>query len=160
MTKNYKKNIFKIIIRPKLNIRSRQWWIKKTVYLSIILKSFIPRENKVFKNSIQASILLTTNKEIQDLNKKYRKKNKATDVLSFHLTENEQLKQKYLGDIVISVQKARLQAKERSVSVEEELLMLLIHGFLHLIGYDHEKLKDEKIMFSLQSKILKKIMLT
>ncbi len=160
MTKNYKKNIFKIIIRPKLNIRSRQWWIKKTVYLSIILKSFIPRENKVFKNSIQASILLTTNREIQDLNKKYRKKNKATDVLSFHLTENEQLKQKYLGDIVISVQKARLQAKERSVSVEEELLMLLIHGFLHLIGYDHEKLKDEKIMFSLQSKILKKIMLT
>lgn len=77
------------------------------------------------------SILFTDNSEIQNLNAQFRNKNKPTDVLSFEGDES------YLGDLVISVEKAKRQAREFSCSLQEELVRLIIHGFLHLHGYDH-----------------------
>ncbi|GEM_PF-402403 len=158
MIKNHNsKNLFEVILRPNLKIRSRQWWKRKTKEISLILRKNLPKKDIRFSKIFKATLLLTNNKEIQNLNKIHRKINKPTDVLSFHLNKREQLNQKYLGDIIISIEKAKKQAIEQNKTIEEELIMLIIHGFLHLIGYDHEKIKDERIMFSLQDKILNKI---
>ena len=80
-------------------------------------------------------LILTTNDEIQALNKTYRGIDKPTDVLSFPLSQAPHAP---LGSIVISVEKAQEEAKELGHSVEEEIALLFLHGLLHLLGYDHE----------------------
>lgn len=82
----------------------------------------------------ELSVLVTGNDEIRALNKEYRRIDKATDVLSFPMEDTEML-----GDIVISYEKTLSQAREFKVTVDEELGRLLVHGLLHLIGYDHVK---------------------
>ena len=104
---------------------------------------------KKWKNkNIELSILFVTDAKIQRLNQKYRHKNRSTDVLSFSLLEGEgaQMTPSLLsmGDIVISPQKAMRDAKKEGVTFEYKLKFLLIHGFLHLLGYDHEKSKKEE----------------
>ncbi len=94
-------------------------------------------------------ITFVGDKAMQRLNSKFRGKNKTTDVLSFPLHEARVArKQKvFLGDLVISLPTCAKQAKEHKKSFEKELLFLIIHGFLHLLGYDHEKsVKEEKLM--------------
>lgn len=86
-------------------------------------------------------LYLTESKEIKALNKRYRKKNTATDVLSFPSGQDG-----LLGSIVIDVQTAKRQAKKYKHSVRRELQELFIHGLLHLHGFDHEKKKDASIM--------------
>ena len=148
--------IFDVIIRPEIRIKSRQWWIHKLQKIKKKLRKFLPRKNHHLNQS-SLTLLLTNNKEIQKLNKKYRKINKPTDVLSFHLIKKEQLNKKYLGDIVISIETARKQAHQKKKSLEEEIIMLIVHGYLHLLGYDHLSKKEAKVMFSLQNKVLKDI---
>ena len=80
---------------------------------------------------------------MQSLNRQYRKKNKPTDVLSFPLAD--ELQPTLLGDVVISVETAARQAQRRGHSLREELQVLLIHGILHLLGYDHEVSRREAI---------------
>ncbi len=80
-------------------------------------------------------LILTTDEEIKELNKTYRNKNKATDVLSFPL---ENIPGMPLGSIVISVDTAKKGAEEFGHSIEDEIKLLFIHGLLHLLGYDHE----------------------
>ncbi len=80
-------------------------------------------------------LILTTDEEIRELNKTYRNKNKATDVLSFPL---ENIPGMPLGSIVISVDTAKKGAVEFGHSIEDEIKLLFIHGLLHLLGYDHE----------------------
>ena len=96
---------------------------------------------------------------MRELNKKYRGKDKSTDVLSFSMREGETFpsnEKENLGDIVISLDYARRQAKEFEVSLEDEIRRLLVHGCLHLLGYEHEGVDEEvaKEMFDLQEKIL------
>ena len=79
----------------------------------------------------EISVLFTDDSELRELNKNFRGKDKPTDVLSFPSEGS------YLGDLAISVQTARRQAKEFQVSLQEELIRLIIHGILHLHGYDH-----------------------
>jgi len=109
---------------------------------------------------IEISVLFTDDKFIRSLNNKYRGIDKPTDVLSFSLqggaikspkVESDKL----LGDIIISVETARRQADTLNHSMEKELTILLIHGLLHLTGYDHGKNEDYKIMQEKESKILK-----
>ncbi len=104
------------------------------------------------------SVILTDNKNIHNLNKKYRNIDKETDVISFALEdENKEdfnLKNRSLGDIYISVEKAIAQSKEYKHSRTRELSFLAVHGLLHLLGYDHMNKKDEKIMFKKQELIL------
>jgi probable rRNA maturation factor len=76
--------------------------------------------------------------EIRELNKTYRKKDKATDVLSFPLNEKGSDGRFYLGDIVISIPRAREQAAELGHPLDRELEILAVHGFLHLLGYNHD----------------------
>jgi len=80
----------------------------------------------------EVTVLFTDNDEIQELNEAFRKKNKPTDVLSFPMPDDD-----YLGDMVISVEKAESQSITFECSLQEELVRLLIHGFLHLNGLDH-----------------------
>lgn len=98
------------------------------------------------KDLFQVSVLFVNDATIHKLNRKFRGKNKPTDVLSFPQVENlrGKLFSPSLGDIVISLDTAKTQAKEFGVSLYEELLRLLIHGTLHLAGYDHEKVSASK----------------
>ena len=104
------------------------------------------------------NVILTDNKEIKEINAKYRNINKETDVLSFALEdekeENTFLNKRILGDIYISVDKAKSQSKEYRHSLIRELSFLSVHGLLHLLGYDHIEKEDEKIMFKKQELIL------
>lgn len=147
---------FQIVIRPQAKIKSRQWWINSYKKINRLLNLYLPKIKSSFFRKKGLSLLLTNDKEIRDLNKKFRKKNKPTDVLSFQLERNNQIKQKYLGDIIISAETARKQAHTKGVSIDKELKMLFIHACLHLLGYDHMTKKEAKIMFLLQEKILGK----
>ncbi|MBP9802284.1 rRNA maturation RNase YbeY [Patescibacteria group bacterium] len=88
---------------------------------------------KRFKLKSSISIALVSPKEIQDLNKVYRHKNKVTDVLSFNIDSEENL-----GEIVICLEQAKKQALANKKTLKSELKLLTVHGILHLLGYDHE----------------------
>ena len=105
-------------------------------------------ESKYFHPSANVnslSVVLTDDIEIHELNRCYRGKDKPTDVLSFSQLEgNEGVCSDSLGDIVISIDTAKRQAIKFKCSFEEELLRLLVHGVLHLFGYDHERVSASK----------------
>ncbi|NMC64418.1 MAG: rRNA maturation RNase YbeY [SAR324 cluster bacterium] len=93
----------------------------------------------------ELSLLFCDNSCIRELNRHYRKKDKATDVLSFSQLEGtDSGLSSVLGDIVISTEYAAVEAKKRKVSLDQEILRLLIHGILHLFGYDHERVSNTK----------------
>lgn len=107
------------------------------------------------------SVLFVDEERIQEINREYRKIDKATDVISFALNDERELLQDFeelafhLGDILICIDIAEKQAEEYGHSYEREMCFLVIHGFLHLVGYDHNTLEEEQAMFSLQETILK-----
>ncbi|MEZ0372182.1 MAG: rRNA maturation RNase YbeY [Candidatus Sericytochromatia bacterium] len=100
----------------------------------------------------ELSLTLTDNTMMQTLNQHYREIAKPTDVLAFP----QDMENNLLGDIIISVEKAKEQAAEKQHSLEYEIALLATHGFLHLMGYDHAEEEDEKIMFALQDELLNK----
>ena len=100
----------------------------------------------------ELSLALIGNVEMRKLNARYRRKDYPTDVLSFPIEGT--LPSRLLGDVIISVEKAREQAKERRHTRHEEIVTLLIHGIVHLLGYDHERsAKDARAMKRLENKI-------
>ena len=119
-----------------------------------IIKNVLTR---VGVNNAEISIAFVNDCEIKKLNKQYRGKNKVTDVLSFiYQIPDTKYKIPLNGEIIICYPQAVRQAKEGGHSVEEEIKLLLVHGLLHLCGYDHEKsLKEAKKMENLQSQIVK-----
>jgi len=109
----------------------------------------------------EVSILLLDDRAIAGLNAQYLKKAGPTDVISFPMHDGAcpAIQPQLLGDIAISLETAERQAAERGVSFEEEMASLLIHGMLHLLGYDHETSPtDKKRMLSLQEKILARVL--
>ena len=108
------------------------------------------------------SVSFVDNKYIHKINKKYRGIDRPTDVISFAFVDAEGNYDKILsspgvvvlGDIYISIDKAKEQAEEYGHSLHRELSFLFVHGLLHLLGFDHMKEEDEKIMFNLQDEIL------
>ncbi len=131
-------------------------------------KSKIKNPNKYFKIKLnklskmtlfkgkkqEFSILLTNNKKMKSLNYKFRKKNKPTDVLSF-ATENIKRKNIYIGDIAISFEIIQKRSKTSNFFLEFDKTW--VHGYLHLIGYDHKILKDFKQMTKKENLVLKHI---
>ena len=99
-------------------------------------------------DNVELSILLCDDGFIQELNRTYREMDKPTDVLSFSMKEGEQLgsNPELLGDVIISVETAVNQAKTARITPLAEVTSLLIHGVLHLLGYEHHTSKDEKKM--------------
>jgi probable rRNA maturation factor len=105
------------------------------------------------RDQVELSIALIDNAEMRKLNSKYRQKDYPTDVLSFPADEDLP-HSRMLGDVVISVPKAQEQARERGRTLDEEMITLLIHGVVHLLGYDHERsAKDARIMTRVEKKI-------
>ena len=108
----------------------------------------------VERDQAELCVVLVANREIRKLNAKYRKKDYPTDVLSFPAGGELPTGVQLVGDVVISVEKAKEQAKERRRTLNEEMVTLLIHGIVHLLGYDHERsAKDARIMGSLEKNI-------
>lgn len=116
--------------------------------------------NFLKKKDAEVSVHLIGDRKIKKINADYRGKNKVTDVLAFAMQEGKQMDDKDLGDIFISVPQVKRQSKKQKISYEEELVRMLVHGVLHLNGYDHMEEKDEKKMFSLQEKLVKKLIHT
>jgi probable rRNA maturation factor len=108
-------------------------------------------------SKVELSIVLVSDAQIKRLNKLYRNKDKPTDVLSFPIGEKVE-DWLILGDIVISVDTAKRQAQELGHSLEEELKRLLVHGLVHLLGYDHELGgEEEKKFFELEESVLREL---
>ena len=140
---------------------------EKKEYEEIIRKVLTQcfREEQLETTKLSITVLLTTPENIQKINKEYRNIDKATDVLSFPIFEKDELNQKLeendfqyediLGDIIISIEKVQEQAKEYEHSFERELSYMLVHGFYHLMGYDHIQAEDKKMMRPKEDKILK-----
>ncbi|MDZ7835877.1 MAG: rRNA maturation RNase YbeY [Alkalibacterium sp.] len=115
--------------------------------------------------SAEISVTIVDNEKIREINRNYRDKDAVTDVISFALEDDEDIFAamdmeedeipRDLGDIFISYDRAVEQAEDYGHSVDRELGFLLVHGFLHLNGYDHMTEADEKEMFSLQEEILR-----
>ncbi len=103
------------------------------------------------------NVIIINNEEIRKINREYRNIDRETDVISFALEDNLDIKYdgfRLLGDIYISLDKAYSQAMEYGHSRERELCFLITHGILHLLGYDHMEPEDEKEMFTLQESLL------
>lgn len=127
-------------------------------------------EEGLLDSKLIMTITFTTPEEIRKINKKYRKIDKETDVLSFPMFEKDELDEKIksgdfpyedvLGDVIISIEKVREQAEEYGHSFERELSYMLVHGFYHLMGYDHIEEEDKKIMRPKEEKILNELKIT
>ncbi|WP_079509791.1 rRNA maturation RNase YbeY [Mesobacillus jeotgali] len=118
--------------------------------------------NENVQGGSELSVTFVSNERIQEINREYRDKDRSTDVISFAMEEigegeieiiGEEIP-RVLGDIIISIPKAREQAEEYNHSFMRELGFLAVHGFLHLLGYDHMNEQDEKKMFDRQKDIL------
>lgn len=138
---DYEKEIYRENIKEE-NIIS---WANRIMEISNYKKS-------------RCSILFCSSNTIQELNRRYRDKDEPTDVLSFSQIEGENanyIDEIFLGDIVICFEIAQKQAEEQNHSLIVEILTLILHGILHLIGYDHEQ--DDGKMLQLQDKIFNKL---
>lgn len=108
-------------------------------------------------DNIIYDVIIVNNDKIQKINKEYRGKDVPTDVISFALEDDKSFNRediRMLGDIYISIEKVRSQALEYGHSFKRELYFLAIHGFLHLLGYDHIEKEDEEKMFKKQEEVL------
>lgn len=127
-------------------------------------------EEKLLDSKLIITITFTTPEQIHKINKEYRQVDRPTDVLSFPMFEKDELDEKIkngdfpyedvLGDVIISIEKVREQAEEYGHSFERELSYMLVHGFYHLMGYDHIEEEDKKIMRPKEEKILNELKIT
>lgn len=121
------------------------------------------KEEKINEKNLYVNIVLTNPENIKKINKEYRNINKETDVLSFPMFEKEELEnikfinEDVLGDIVISIERVKQQAIEYGHSFERELAYMVVHGFYHLMGYDHMEENEKKIMRQKEENILQKL---
>lgn len=126
------------------------------------------KEEKIEKLNFYLSVTLTNPEQIHKLNKEYRNVDRATDVLSFPMFEKEEIDEivskqiknpipEVLGDIVISIEKVKEQANEYGHSFERELSYMLVHGFYHIMGYDHIEEEDKVKMRAKEEVILSRL---
>nr|WP_041304900.1 rRNA maturation RNase YbeY [Kyrpidia tusciae] len=125
--------------------------------LSAVLEEAASREGV---EAAEVSVVLVDDERIHELNRDYRGVDRPTDVLSFAMREGEgepvqtEEGRELLGDIVISVETAERQANQYGHSLRRELAFLAVHGFLHLLGYDHQSPEQERVMFGKQEEVL------
>ena len=131
------------------------------------------KEEKLIYTNLYLNVILTNPENIRIANKEYRNIDKETDVLSFPMFQKqeieeliekskteEQVVEDVLGDIIISIPRVEEQAKDYGHSFERELAYMVVHGFYHLMGYDHIKEEDKKIMRPKEEYILNKLNIT
>ena len=129
--------------------------IKELETVKKVLDLAIKKEN--LKN-VSFNLIIVNNEYIHELNKNYRGIDRETDVITFALEDEDSIvipdDERILGDIYISIDKARSQAEEYGHSLLRELSFLAVHGFYHLLGYDHMTKEDEEVMFKKQEEVL------
>lgn len=129
--------------------------IKELEIVEKVLYSAIKKEQL---ENISFNIIIVDNKYIHELNKTYRNIDRETDVITFALEDEDTIiipnEERILGDIYISIDKAKTQAEEYGHSLLRELSFLAVHGFYHLLGYDHQTPDEEKVMFTKQEEVL------
>ena len=128
--------------------------IKELKDVEMVLKKAIEIEKL---GVVNFNVIIVDNEYIHKLNKEYRGIDRPTDVISFALEDTDDIKYddfRLLGDIYISIDKAKSQAEEYDHSLKREICFLAVHGLLHLLGYDHMEKKDEEVMFAKQEVIL------
>ena len=130
--------------------------IKELETVEKVLKKAIEIEQL---DNIEFNLIIVDNNYIHELNKNYRNIDRETDVITFALEDDKTMvnpiEERVLGDIYISIDKAISQSKEYNHSLLRELSFLAVHGFYHLLGYDHMTKEEEEIMFAKQEKVLK-----
>ena len=150
------------MINAEILVDSKKW--KKIIrnpkkLILNTLKKF-PKKHRFVNQKVYISVLFTTNKKIRLLNNRFRKKNEQTDILSFTfyykktIKKNLKKKEFYLGDIVISCEEF---SKKNKRDYKNGLIKIFIHGFLHLLNYDHRSNKDYLIMNSMENKIFQEV---
>tara|TARA_B100002019_G_scaffold87597_1_gene75909 strand:- start:112 stop:573 length:462 start_codon:yes stop_codon:yes gene_type:complete len=146
----------------KVNVLSEEKsWSKKIKrsqeFFDNICKKF-PKKFRFLNKRAYFTLLLSNNKRIKNLNRKFRNKNKHTDVLSFPFEQKKRNpKEIYLGDIIISFNYMNKPKGLNSKEFKKKTIKIFIHGFLHLIGYDHIKEKDYKKMLNMEKKVFNSI---
>jgi probable rRNA maturation factor len=125
-------------------------------YFDTIKKVLLHGLSKLKTGDVTFNIIIVDNPYIHKLNKEYRNIDRETDVITFALEDDDTFNpdERILGDIYISIDKAKSQSIEYGHSLERELCFLSVHGMLHLLGYDHMNKEDERVMFKLQEDIL------
>jgi probable rRNA maturation factor len=149
----------RLVIRVDRDFQGRidKRWLRRLVKQSIATHGI--------ETDVELSLLITDDATVRELNKKYRGKDKSTDVLSFALEADKRSNDSagfvmppgemvHLGEVIVSYPKAAEQAAERKHPVEDELALLVVHGVLHLLGYDHDKPGREREMRSLEQRAL------
>jgi len=116
----------------------------------------VAKRDKKLKGEVEINII--GDKEMQKLNKCYRGQDMSTDVLAFAWQEDKVIKSDFLGQVYINYLQIKRQAKEVNITIEEEFKRIIVHGLLHLLGYDHKEKKEAKVMFNLQEEILEDIL--
>ena len=133
----------------------------KNLFFKKICKAF-PKKYRFLNKKVSLTLLLSNNKNVKKLNKYFRNKNKSTDILSFPINKKIKIsKNTYLGDIIISYNYLDKPKSQDLKSFKEKVIKIFIHGFLHLLGFNHIKNKDytkmlreEKLLYnSIKSKI-------
>ena len=121
-------------------------WSKRLKNIDLFFKEIckvFPKKYKFLNKKVTFTILLSNNKNIKKLNKNFRNQNKSTDILSFPLNKNTNITKKtYLGDIIISYNFIDKPKSQNLKLFKEKVIKIFIHGFLHLLGFDHIKNKD------------------
>ena len=125
-------------------------------YIETIKKVLVHGLDKLKTGDVTFNIIFVNNPYIHELNKNYRNIDRETDVITFALEDDKTFNpdERILGDIYISIDKAKSQSEEYGHSLMRELCFLSVHGMLHLLGYDHMEKEDERVMFNLQEEIL------
>ena len=131
----------------------------KNFFFNKICKAF-PKKYKFKNKKVSFSLLLSNNKNIKKLNKVFRNKNKSTDILSFPLNQQVKIRKKtYIGDIIISYNFIDKPNTQSFKIFQEKLIKTFIHGFLHLLNFDHKKVRDYKKMLKEEKRIYKSVKL-
>ena len=138
--------------------KTKEWTEQEVSFVSEVLEHTF--ENMLNGNELnhEVSILLTNDEEIRELNKKYRKIDKPTNVLSFSITSDTIVNElRMIGDIVISKEKILSEAKDQNKTFNDHLAHIVIHGFLHLLNFTHDSKEDSTIMENKEVELLKMI---
>ena len=127
----------------------------KNIFFKKICKAF-PKKYQYLNKKISFSLLLSNNKNIKKLNKNFRNKNKSTEILSFRSNKKNKISNNtYLGDIIISYNHLDKPKSQDLKSFKEKVIRIFIHGFLHLLGFDHIQNKDYSKMFRKENRLYK-----
>jgi probable rRNA maturation factor len=149
-----------ITVEQKLKVSLKESWLQKIALKALEVEGIV--------STAEMGLVITDNKTIQKLNRTYRDEDKPTDVLAFHMIHgtSEELELPFmgppdgvhhLGEVVISYPQAVKQAGEQGHSVAQELALLIVHGVLHLLGYDHELPEERQRMRAEENKILERL---